>query len=86
METVYTRLKVNNEIELCEFEDMNFKNLIEKELLKNRISFFMKWNATGLFKSNKKQACILCINENQCEQVEEIISNWKRRIRIRFVS
>ncbi len=46
---IYTPLKVNNEIELCEVSDMDCKHLIERVLLKNRISYFVKWNKSGLF-------------------------------------
>ena len=37
MQTVYSKLKVNNEIELCEVYDLDGKKIIEKELLQNRI-------------------------------------------------
>ena len=35
---LYTSLKVNNEIELCEITDPECKRLIEKALLSKRIS------------------------------------------------
>ena len=38
MQPLYTTLKVNNEIELCEVSDPDCKQLIERALLKNRIS------------------------------------------------
>ena len=36
MQPLYTTLKVNNEIELCEVSDPDCKQLIERALLKNR--------------------------------------------------
>ena len=35
MQPLYTTLKVNNEIELCEVSDPDCKQLIERALLKN---------------------------------------------------
>ena len=40
---LYTSVKVNNEIELCEVSDPECKELIEKALLAERISYFIKW-------------------------------------------
>ena len=40
MQPLYTTLKVNNEIELCEVSDPDCKQLIERALLKNRISYY----------------------------------------------
>ena len=43
MQPLYTTLKVNNEIELCEVSDPDCKQLIERALLKNRISYYIRW-------------------------------------------
>ena len=40
---LYTAMKVHNEIELCEVSDPECKKLIEHELLKERISFYIRW-------------------------------------------
>lgn len=69
---IYTTLKVNNEIELCEVSDMDCKQLIERVLLKNRISYFVKWNKSSLFR-RKNESCIFCINENDKELAEQSI-------------
>ena len=42
-QTLYTALKVNNEIELCEISDLDCKQLIERRLLAARISYFIRW-------------------------------------------
>ena len=61
MQPLYTTLKVNNEIELCEVSDPDCKQLIERALPK--ASFF----------SRKKDACIICINDNVKDAAEEIV-------------
>lgn len=70
--TIYTTLKVNNEIELCEVSDMNCKQAVERVLLKNRISYFVKWRSNGLFR-RKSESCIFCINENDKDLAEQSI-------------
>ena len=70
--TIYTTLKVNNEIELCEVASMDCKGAIEKVLLKNRISYFVKFTKPGLFR-RKHETCIFCINENDRDVAEKAI-------------
>lgn len=71
MQTIFTGLKVNNEIELCEIADEECKNQIEKELLKNRISYFIRWQKKSIF--SKRERCIICVNDNVKEEVAEIV-------------
>lgn len=71
-QTIYSSLKVNNEIELCEVSDMNCKQLIERELLKNRISYFVKWHKASILR-RKPQTCVFCINDNDKEIAENSI-------------
>ena len=68
MQPLYTTLKVNNEIELCEVSDPDCKQLIERALLKNRI----RWPKSSFF-SRKKESCIICINDNVRDAAEEIV-------------
>ncbi len=75
MQTLYTHLKVNNEYELCEIPDMDCKTAIEKELLKHRISFFIKWPKTTIFSRNKG-ICTVCVNESAIDEAEEIITQF----------
>lgn len=72
MQPLYTNLKVNNEIELCEVSDLECKQLIERELLKNRISYYIRWPKVSLF-SRKKDICIICINDNVKEHAENVV-------------
>jgi len=71
-QTIYSSLKVNNEIELCEVADMNCKQLIERELLKNRISYFVKWRKASLLR-RKPETCVFCVNDNDKELAENSI-------------
>ena len=72
MQTLYTSVKVNNEIELCAVSEPECKKLIEKSLLENRISYYIRWPKASLF-SCKKNQCIICINDNSKEAAEEIV-------------
>ncbi len=69
---LYSSLKVCNEIELCEIADLDCKKLIEHELLKEHISFYIRWPKPSLF-GRKKSTCIICVNENVQELAEEIV-------------
>ncbi len=73
MQTVYTSLKVNNEYELCEVYSQECKDLVEKGLLKNRISYFMRYPKVGIF-SRHKYICVFCVNESSIQQAEDIVN------------
>ncbi len=72
MQPLYTTLKVNNEIELCEISDMECKQLIERALLKQRISYFIRWTKTSFF-HRKRDICVICVNDNVRESAEEVV-------------
>ena len=72
MQPLYTSVKVNNEIELCEVTNPECKKEIERELLKNRISYYIRWPKPSLF-SRQKESCIICINDNSREAAEEVV-------------
>ena len=69
---LYTTLKVNNEIELCEITDPECKQPIERKPLKERISYYIRWMKPSLFHRNKN-ACIICVNENVKEAAEDLV-------------
>lgn len=71
MQPLLTNVKVNNEIELCEVSDQECKRLIERALLQNRISYYIRWTKASFF--SKKQNCIICINDHSKEEAEEIV-------------
>lgn len=80
----YIQLRINNEIELCEVADMATKDIVEKELIKNRISYFINWQRTGLFKGGKEVG-IFCINENHKEEAEKILHALGDNIHLKFI-
>lgn len=75
MQTIYTKVKVHNEVELCETSDMDVKSRIEKTLLENRISYYIKWYKQGFF-WNSKNVCVFCVNENSKDEAEELINGF----------
>ena len=72
MQPLYTTMKVNNEIELCEVSDLECKQQIERLLLKDRISYYIRWPKSSFF-GRKKDSCIICINDNVRDEAESIV-------------
>lgn len=72
MQTLYTQVKVNNEIELCEVSNLECKQLIERELLRSRISYYIRWSKASLF-SRKKDTCIICVNDSTKDEAEAVV-------------
>ncbi len=69
---LYTAVKVNNEIELCEIADLECKHLIERALLRERISYYIRWLKPSIFHRNKN-ICIICVNDNSKEIAENVV-------------
>ena len=72
MQSLYTMVKVNNEIELCEIAGQECRKAIERALLKNRISYYVRWPKPSLF-SRKKDTCIICVNDNVKNEAETVV-------------
>lgn len=72
VESKYTRVRVNNEIELCEIYEREVKDKIEKAFVKCGVSFFVKWkrdrNAQG-----ETGKYIICVNQFQKQRAEAAI-------------
>ena len=72
VESKYTRVRVNNEIELCDIYEREVKDKIEKAFVKNGVSFFIKWkrerNAQG-----EAGKYIICVNQLQKQRAEAAI-------------
>lgn len=64
-------IQVNNEIELCEVSDPECKNLIERALLKSRISYYIRWAKASFF--SRKNVCIICVNDSVREEAENVV-------------
>ncbi|MCI8286186.1 MAG: hypothetical protein HFH89_00675 [Lachnospiraceae bacterium] len=69
---LYTAVTVNNEIELCEISNMECKQLIEKALLRESISYYIRWPKPSIF-SRKKNVCIICVNDSSRESAENVV-------------
>lgn len=72
MQPLYTSVKVNNEIELCEVTDMECKQAIERALLKNRISYYIRWSKSSFFRP-QKDLCTICVNDNSKDEAEAVV-------------
>lgn len=72
MQPLYTALKVNNEIEFCEVENPDCKREIERGLLENRISYYIRWPKPSFF-NRRKDCCIICINDSSRDTAEMIV-------------
>lgn len=79
MGTTYTGVKVHNEIIFCTVYNLDLKSKIEKEFLKNRISYYETWEKVSFLMRlfGKKQGCQICINEMQKERAEELVEALK---------
>lgn len=79
-------MKINNEIELCRVNDEKLRTVVEKALLAERISFFIKWEKASFF-SDRQANCIFCINRSQAETAEKAIRNLGNEVesKIKFI-
>lgn len=71
-QSLFTQSKINNEIELCEVFHPDCKKMIERQLLKQRISYYIKWPRTSFFR-RQKDNCILCVHSDVREKAEAIV-------------
>jgi len=81
--TELTRVRVNNEVAFCKVYNLKLKEDIEKLLLKNRISYFIKWKEQTFFKrmfdaeSKEKTIFIICIHEAEVEKAKELVKDMQ---------
>lgn len=85
MQTLYSNLKVNNEIELCEIADLDCKKAVEKELLQNRISYFVRWQKRGFL--GRRETCIICVHDEVKDAATDIVQRVcdERGAKVRFL-
>ena len=76
-----TSVKVNNEIAFCRVGNLAQKEEVERRLLKNRISYFVKWQEQSFFKrmfnseSKEKIIFIICIHNTAVEEAKELVAD-----------
>lgn len=86
----FSDVKVHNEIELCEVNDVVTKEKIEKALLKARVSFFIRWKDKGFFSKmfgDKNNIGVICVNDLQREAAEECVKRLEKEenIQVKFL-
>lgn len=69
VESKYTKMRVNNEIELCEVYEREIKDKVEKAFVKSGVSFFIKWKR----EQGGKGKYIICVNQYQKQRAEAAI-------------
>lgn len=76
-----TSVKVNNEVAFCKVYSLKRKEEIERLLLKNRISYFVKWQEQKffqrMFSSDSKESIIfiICIHDTAIAQAKELVAD-----------
>ena len=70
IENEMTKVKVNNEIDLCEVSSEKVRRKIEAALQYARVSYFIRWQEPGFFGKvflHEKTKLIFCVNQVQFE-------------------
>ncbi|MBR4208173.1 MAG: hypothetical protein K5987_06105 [Lachnospiraceae bacterium] len=82
IDNMMTRVKVNNEIDLCEVRGGKKRNVgavrhkIEAALQYARISYFLRWQEPGFFArifAGERTKLIFCINSAQLEDAMKVL-------------
>lgn len=86
----FSDVKVHNEIELCEVEEEETKEKIERALLKESISFYIRFEEKGFFSrmfSNGPGRSVICVNDLQREAAERCIQELEKKdnIQVKFI-
>ena len=77
-----TSVKVNNEVAFCKVSNLKQKEEVERLLLKNRISYFVKWQEQSFFKrmfssEKEKMIFIICIHNTAIERAKELVAEMQ---------
>ncbi len=82
IDNMMTRVKVNNEIDLCEILPKKLKQAeeirhrIEAELQRARVSYFLRWQEPGFFARlffKERPKLVFCINSAQLDDAMEVL-------------
>ena len=80
----YSKSYYHNEIELVRVNSTELKNKIEKAFLRNRISYFIRWDKVSfwqkLFGNKNSEQCKICINDWDKELALEILKEFEEDI------
>lgn len=76
----YTISYYHNEIELVRVDSPELKNKIERAFLRNRISYFVRWDKVSLWQrllgQRESKHCRICINDWDKEKALEILKEY----------
>lgn len=80
----YNKSYYHNEIELVRVDSTELKNKIERAFLRNRISYFIRWDRVSfwqrLFGKKNPEQCKICINDWDKELALEILKEFEKDI------
>ena len=80
----YSKSYYHNEIELVRVDSPELKNKIERAFLRNRISYFIRWDKVSfwerLFGRKEPKQCKICINDWDKEKALEILNEFESQI------
>ena len=80
----YNKSYYHNEIELVRVDSAELKNKIEKAFLRNRISYFIRWDKVSfwqrMFGRKNKGRCKICINDWDKELALDILKAFEKDI------
>lgn len=80
----YNKSYYHNEIELVRVNSTELKNKIEKAFLRNRISYFIRWDKVSfwqrLFGKKNSEQCKICINDWDKELALDILKEFEEDI------
>ena len=80
----YNKSYYHNEIELVRVDSTELKNKIERAFLRNRISYFIRWDRVSfwqrLFGKKNSEKCKICINDWDKELAMEILKDFEEDI------
>jgi hypothetical protein len=68
---------------LIKTDNREVKEKIEKAFLKNRISYYIRWEKPGLLGrifGGGKESCRICINESDKEAAREILEGIDKKL------
>lgn len=71
IENEMTKVKVNNEVDLCEVSSEKVRRKIEAALQYARVSYFLRWQEPGFFAKHfmhERTRLIFCVNAAQFDE------------------
>lgn len=90
VDTEYSKVKVNNEMDFCSIVDNEYKKELEKAFMKARVSYFLRWEKPKFFAKvfkREKMRVVFCINQAQIELAENVIKTLSEELtsQIRYI-